>query len=168
RAGRWGWGNPPWGHHQRRSVCLVFVGSACCCMSVCQVLRSMLERRMLQALCARRQFDRRWGLPPLEMGMISSTSGLPGCGVGSVWSTGSPHRWQLCSSRRTRLRIARRFVPFCVRGSLRLLVDMFACEVSEDSSEVKVAYAVAGVAHCFVLDVVWLLWCASGALRLYS
>src|SRR5699024_1150537 len=78
----WGWGNPPWGYHQRRSVCLVFVGSACCCMSVCQVLRSMLERRLLQAVCARRQFDRRGGLPPLGRGVSSSTSGVPGRGGG--------------------------------------------------------------------------------------
>ena len=76
-----------------------------------RLLRLRLHRR-----CARRQFARSYGEPPLETGTISSTSGEPGKPWGSVVSTALPHSQQFCSSRRTRLRSLLRADPLVRRG----------------------------------------------------
>lgn len=97
--------------------------------------RVPLPLRRLQILCVSWQLSRSSGLPPLETGMISSTSARMGCGtqpgqsgrthrglccpgmVLRVLSTGSPHRAQWSDWALTSRLMRRRAVPLVVRGS---------------------------------------------------
>lgn len=75
------------------------------------VCGSRFPRFWLQRRWASRQFFRSNGDPPLDTGMISSTSGLPGWPWVSVLSTGCLQSQQCVSSRSTRALILSRRVP---------------------------------------------------------
>lgn len=85
-------GGPPGYHSDGWLVVL-----CCFCFFMCALAYWMvwLDRFWLQILWASLTLRHEYGEPPRETGMISSTSGLMGCGVWSVLSTGLPHIQQV-------------------------------------------------------------------------
>ena len=93
----------------RRSICARAYSSLL-------LLLSRLQRR-----CVSLTLSHASGSPPRDTGMISSTSGLIGCGERNALSTGCPQIAHVSYAASTRARSCRRRCPFAVRGLARLI-----------------------------------------------
>ena len=107
-------------------VIFVFVvGLMVLCVSLCLAYVMLwLLLIWLQYRCASLQLRYSYGLPPNETGIISSISGLSGCGVLSVLLTGLPQIQQMFWVASIRALSLRRLFPFAFLG---LVVGMVVC-----------------------------------------